>query len=52
MPTPLTVLASILEVFALVLIPLMMYSGGRQNRDHNVHGNNQGKKHNAKELAV
>ena len=43
MSTPLIVLASILAVFALVLIPLMMYKSGQQNQDQSTHGN-QGKK--------
>ena len=43
MSTPLIVLAAILAIFALILIPLMMYRSGKQNQDQNTHGN-QGKK--------
>jgi len=45
MSTPLIILASILAVFALVLIPLMMYRSGKQSQDQNAHSNqNQGKR--------
>ena len=43
MSTPLVVLAAILAIFALILIPLMMYRSGKQSQDQNTRGN-QGKK--------
>jgi len=47
MSTPLVVLAAILAIFALILIPLMMYRSGKQRQDQNTPGN-QGKKQHKK----
>ena len=45
MSTPLIVLAAILAIFALVLIPLMMYKGGQSKPQGQQHvGQKQGKK--------
>lgn len=50
MSTPLIILASILAVFALVLIPFMMVKSGRsQNQDQkNAHGKQGEKPHKKK----
>jgi len=49
MSTPLIILAAILGVFALVLIPLMMFRSGQQNRDQqHAHGKQVKKPHRKK----
>lgn len=49
MSTPLVILASILAFFALILIPLMMFKGDRQqHQDQQQARDKQGRKSNRK----
>lgn len=43
MSTSLIILAAILAVFALILIPLMMYKSGQQDPGQHAHGNQRNK---------
>jgi hypothetical protein len=51
MSTPLIVLAAILALFALVLIPLMMFKSGQQHHrgQQHAHGKHEKKPHRKKQ---